>query len=283
MDQIKEALSKAKASQGNQPPREHRDSPGAVINSRSAPTENARPAWNPAEVRLDSRHLAKHRIAWHSMNDPAYIAFNQLRTRVLKALKDNRWKSVAITSPSAGCGKTTVAVNLAISIARIPQCRTALVDLDLHRPSVARVLGVRSPGSIGDYYQGASELQECFVHVGDSLFVGLGNGHFENASELIQGPRTADLFRDLCASVDPNVILFDLPPLLASDDAIGFIPNVDAVLIVVAAGTNTAAEVHECERQVAGIGKFAAIVLNKVESRLSNYKYYYEPAPREIR
>src|SRR5512140_2361697 len=102
MDLIKEALKKAKASgsvelRGTPKPTAVRQLPEPVA-----------PVWSPLRVVLDPQHLERQRIVSYGMTDPSYIAFNLLRTKLYKAMKGNGWSSLAILSPTAGCGKTTV-------------------------------------------------------------------------------------------------------------------------------------------------------------------------------
>lgn len=98
-------------------------------------------------VTLDPRHLARRRLISAGREDPAYVTFDVLRTRLLQALKARGWSRVAITSPTKGCGKTFVSSNLAFSLARTSR-RIALMDMDLRIPSLATVLGVRGRCSI---------------------------------------------------------------------------------------------------------------------------------------
>ena len=70
------------------------------------------------------------------------------------------------------------------------------------------------------------------------------------------------------------MMIFDLPPMLSSDDAIAFLPRVDCSLLVIAAGTTTAIEVDECERQASAAGNYLGVVLNKCQSSLTEYYQY---------
>ena len=165
MEHIRNALIKAHASLD-----EKRDpAPAAISPFQGERPNNSVPfkkAVQPLrEVTLDPGLLERNRIVSHSMSDPNHVAFNLLRTRVRKVMTDNRWKSLAITSPTPDCGKTTVSLNLAFSLARTPNCRTVIVDLDLKKPSVARTLGIEPTGSIGQFLQGNAEARDCFVQV----------------------------------------------------------------------------------------------------------------------
>ena len=199
--------------------------------------------------------------------------FDALRTRLLKALHDNRWSRVAITSPTKGCGKTMVACNLAFSLARQPETRCMLIDLDLRVPRVAERLGQRDPYAIEPFLCGDVPARDHLRRSGANLAFALNTTRVGNAAELVQSRRVA---ATLAATWEhrPNVVLFDLPPMLTSDDVLAFLPNVDGVLLVVGGGETRAREIEECERLMADHTNFLGVVLNKAEgSATSPYRY----------
>ncbi len=245
-------------------------SPERLSQSPSAAAQRSR--WTAPRIALSADHLARRRVVSYAMSDPSHVAFNLLRTRTLKILADNHWRTLAVTSPTPGCGKTMVAVNLAFAMSRSPDCRTVLIDLDLKKPAVADVLGIGTSGSIGRYLEGKEEdPRESFVEINDNLIVGLNYHRVHHSSELIRGARMKALIDFVQVSFGPDVILFDLPPMHSSDDAIAFLPSVDGALLVVAAGTTTEKEVDECEQQVSQLEKLIGVVLNKAEIGSSSY------------
>lgn len=227
------------------------------------------------QVSIDTKHLERKRIVSKSMDDPNHIAFNLLRTRVRQTMADNKWKSLAITSPTPGCGKTMVTLNLAYSLSRNPGLKTVVVDLDLRRPSIAPTLNIEPDRSIAQFLLGrADDPRDCFVQADPNLFLGLNSGHTPASSELLQSPKMLDLFDFVKRELSPEVILFDLPPMKSSDDALGFLPRVDTSLLVVASGTTTTKEVDECEMQISELDKLLGIVLNKCEDAQTEDYYY---------
>lgn len=274
MEPISDALKKAQANLGQ--------STSSVIQIGASPPHltNAgtaipvAPGWSPAEVRLDRRHLERNRIVSFDMDDPAHIPFNMLRTRVRSTLAENNWRSVGITSPTPGCGKTMVAINLALSLARGGDVKTVLIDLDLKRPAVARTLGIERKATIGQFLLEKGSAEDCFVEIAQGLVVGLNGGHLPGSSELLQGPRMNQLLGFIHSALSPDVVVFDLPPLGGSDDVLAFLPRLDTTLLVAAAGQTTVAQIDECEQQLAEAGKFLGIVLNKSEQK-SKDNYYY--------
>ncbi len=74
----------------------------------------------------------------------------------------------------------------------------------------------------------------------------------------------------------PDAVIYDLPPMLVSDDTIGFLPHVDCVLLIAAAGQTKVAEIEECERLLGETTNFLGVLLNKCEANNSDaYQYSY--------
>lgn len=230
-------------------------------------------AWaSLAEFSVDARHLNRNRIITAARDDPAHTSFDVLRTRLLQALSDNGWKRVAITSPGKDCGKTFTAANLAISLSRQENCRTLLLDCDMRRPSLHRVMGVEKPGSVGDMLRGKLAPEEHLlrmgrnpVHAGRNIAFGFNDTVEPYASELLQDPRTREALDRIEARLHPDVILFDLPPALFYDDVIAFRPLFDGVLLVIGGGLTTEKEVREVERRLGADTPLLGMVLNKAE------------------
>lgn len=276
MDYIREALDKANVSLDKTRPAATVRSIGptpliSLGEARAVP--HAAPAWTPPKVTLDPRQIERSRLVSFSMDDPGHVPFNLLRTRVRAVMGANNWKSIGVTSPTPGCGKTMVSLNLAISLARGEGVRTVLIDLDLKRPAIASTLGLRNRASISQVLAGKGELGDCFVQVGDGLTVGLGGGHVRESSELLRGPRAQELLDFVATHLAPDVIVFDMPPMGAGDDVISFLPRIDGTLLVAAAGQTTIAEIDTCEQQIVQHGHFMGVVLNKAETKTKDYFY----------
>ena len=269
MELIKEALKKAKASSGARFQEAPERPPLPQVPAAAAPS------WSPPRVELDPKHLERQRIVSYAMTEPSHLAFNVLRTKIYRAMKANGWKSLAVLSPTAGCGKTTVSLNLAFSLARQAACRTVLIDLDLKKSAMAKTLGAQAKSSIGQYLEGKANAEECFVQIADNLIVGISDRPVKFSSELLQDRTLDDLILKVREELHPDLMIFDLPPMLSSDDAIGFLPRVDCSVLVIAAGTTTAIEVDECERQASAAGNYLGEVLNKCHIIGSNEYYQY--------
>jgi Mrp family chromosome partitioning ATPase len=145
-----------------------------------------------APLKFDPDTILRNRIVTANRSDPAHVAFDMMRTKLLQSMRQNNWTSVAITSPTPGCGKTFTALNLAFSLANQQDCKT---------------------------------------------------------------------------------LLLDLPPMLAADDVLAFLPNVDCVILVAAAEQSTLSDVDVCEQTLAEKTDVLGVVLNKCKFSAERYGY----------
>lgn len=205
--------------------------------------------------------------------DPSHLAFDMLRTKLMQRLRQNNWKSVAITSPTPACGKTFVSLNLAFSLAHQKDCRTVLVDLDLHRPQVAKALGIKDATFLGGFLKGEGSARDILCRHGENLAIAANTNQIEFAAELLQSTKAKEQLQSLQQTMTPDVVLFDLPPMLSSDDVLAFLPNVDCVILVAAAEHSTLSEVDICEQELAAHTNVVGVVLNKCRYTLVKYGY----------
>ncbi|MEO1611811.1 MAG: CpsD/CapB family tyrosine-protein kinase [Pseudomonadota bacterium] len=246
------------------------------------PSESAEPprlsvddAWASLEkVELDQRHLERNRIVTLTRTDPAHAAFDMLRTRILGAFSRHGWTRVGITSPTKGCGKTFVAANLALSLARQKDSRTVLLDLDLRAPGLVKALGADDFDPIKWFLSGEASAVNYLRRVGDNLALGLGAGKTSSPAETLLAPAAGKALSDMRAALEPDVVIYDLPPMLSCDDVLGFLPQLDCVLLVVGGEITRPAEVTECELLLAEHTQLLGVLLNKGEdAETKRYDY----------
>lgn len=199
-------------------------------------------------------------------DDPAAVAFDLLRTRLLQALRDHGWNRVAVTGPTAGCGATFTAVNLALALARIPGSRTVLMDMNLRSPGIGPALEMRGMGDMRGFLGGAVAVRDQFTRIGDTLALGLARQPEPDASERLHDPRTARSLERMMMALRPDVVIYDLPPVLAHDDLAAFLPQVDGVLLVADGTATTAAQIAACERVLDGQSRLLGVVLNRARA-----------------
>ncbi len=240
--------------------------PGAGTGDAAVPaTQDAVTAlWQRLEEVVPSEpRLRRERIVTHTKSDLAHVSFDHLRTRILKTLSSNGWTRVGITSPTKGCGKTFVAANLALTLARQPDLRTILMDMDLKAPSLADRLGLRDQRRLAWLLTQDAELEAHMLRIGQNLALGINTERVRNSAELLMERRTSDVLASMIARLRPDVVVYDLPPMLQTDDTIAFLPNLDCVLVVAAAGQTRPDQIDACEQLLEGNSHFLGVLLNK--------------------
>lgn len=279
MERIKQAIEKVK----------HQNSDEAV-RAQSRPTDqimisSSRPSKSHEElvdisydytrvVKLQKEHLEKSRIVAFDKSDPKCMSFDLLRTHVLQKMQENGWRTLAITSPTPEAGKTVVAINLAMSIAQQTNKTAMLVDFDLRRPKVGAYLGIHMEKSLNDLLDGAAELQDVLVNPDMPRLVVLPTkSAVKHSSETLSSKKTAELIKELRERYHSRIVIFDLPPLLVTDDAIALLPQIDCVLMVVANGMSTKREIEDSLRLLPA-AKLIGTILNKAD--VEPKAYYYD-------
>ena len=215
-----------------------------------------------AEAPLDARKLAAGRIVAHRPG-PEAASFDLMRTNLMRHLRGNGWTRVAITSPTSGCGKTTTSLNLAFSLARQADLRVMVLELDLRRPAIARTLGLGGKWRFAGVLDGSETAQNQLLRWGSNLAFGMNTVPAPSPAELLSSARAADAIDAIEDYFRPDVILFDMPPTLVSDDTIAFLDQVDCALMVAAAEQSTVGQIDRTGKELAEHTKVLGVVLNK--------------------
>ncbi|MBS3803297.1 MAG: CpsD/CapB family tyrosine-protein kinase [Oleiphilaceae bacterium] len=206
---------------------------------------------------------SRDRIVAADPGDPRRSQFGVLRTKVLQEMEKNGWRTLAITSPRSGCGKTVVAINLAIKIAQMTDRTALLVDFDFRRPQVANYLGITEGYSLADVLHGRADVADALVNPDMPRLLLMPMYQPEpNSAELLSSSGVGDLIAELRTRYTDRVVIFDLPPLLGSDDAIAVLPKIDCVLLVVGDRESSWAEIEESMEHLSS-ASFLGTVLNK--------------------
>jgi protein-tyrosine kinase len=243
------------------------------------PTRQAAAKYHQAA--LDDAHLQANRIIAQDATSVLTRSFDMLRTQVLQQMDAHKWKIVAVTSPTPGCGKTVTGLNLGMSISRMLERQVLLLDLDFARPSVAKSTGLTISSTVGDVLEGSRPLEDVIVNasIGRQELKIVTCAPTTGSAELMASRNMASLFQQLRREYGSHTIIVDLPPILTSDDVITALPYVDCVLLVCAVGISTVAEIEESKRHLQN-SEVVRVVLNKVpESSTNFYPSYYGGKP----
>lgn len=224
-------------------------------------------------LHISSEQLAANRVVAHLEQDPRAVPFDMLRTKVLKRMRDKGWRTLAICSATPGAGKSLVASNLAVSMAREGNHTVLLVDLDLKNPSIHKYFSIKPEQGIEAHLEDATPLSDLLVNPGlERLTILPGKNKIAHSSQLLSSKAFASLLEELRSRYESRLILFDLPPLLVSDDAFIFTDQVDASLLIIEEGKNTEEEIQNSLNLLQSTDMLGS-VLNKSETNTSAYYY----------
>ncbi len=203
--------------------------------------------------------------------------FRFLAVRLRQMQQTRSLKKVLVTSSVPQEGKSTVAANLACTLARRARQRTLLLDGDLRRPSLSNVFGLGKLPGICEWLQGDIGPAESIFHLEDAgLWILPAGSTPRNPLELMQSGRLSSLMDQLSAWFDWIVV--DSPPVLPLADTSVWMRVVDGVLLVARQGTS---EKRQMQRGLETIEKSKLIgSLLNCSSNTSHDDYYYHYKPK---
>jgi len=197
-------------------------------------------------VPVADRVLKENRIISALQPGKWLESYRMLRTRCLQSMDTLGWQTLAITSTSSKTGNSLTAVNLAISIALELDRTALLVDANFLNPAINQLFGIKAEKGLSDYLLHDTELHEILVNPGIERLVLLPAGKpILNSTELLHSTKMQQLVAELKNRYPTRIIIFDMPPILAQDDALGFAPYVDCLLLVVDEGETKTNELKE--------------------------------------
>ncbi|WP_051326674.1 GumC family protein [Aliagarivorans taiwanensis] len=200
-------------------------------------------------------------------------AIRGIRTSILFKMAPLSRKLVSITSSVPGEGKTTMAIGLSLSIAKME--KTILVDCDLRKPSVGERFGIgRSSIGLTNYLMMGADLRDCIhTHKHSGLDILTAGMIAPNPQELLSSVEFKSLVDRLLADYDK--VLFDTPPLSAVSDALIVGGVVGSSILVINSRKTKKNEVSESVSLLVNHGVLMeGVVLNKVRKTSSSYYSY---------
>jgi protein-tyrosine kinase len=202
--------------------------------------------------------------------------FKLLRTRIAKMNADDGVKLIGVTSAAPNVGKTFVAANLAAALSRLVDTHVCALDLDMHRPALGPRFGLPEGNGIHDYLMGETpDIRDVGFQVNDERLV-LIPGYRRNVTsgELLAGPRGDAMFAALKALPAGTLVIIDMPPIFADDDAVIIANRIDGYLLVVEDGRTTKKQVQDTIRMLSP-APMLGTVLNRYNRRLFSDDYGY--------
>lgn len=223
---------------------------------------------------LDDPRAAKDPLTVRANpKSPESESFRSLRTNLQFVNVGGASRSFVVTSSIPGEGKSTVAANLAVSLAETG-ASVALVDADLRKPSVARFMGVDGAVGLSNLLAGMVELEDVMHRWGRSELYVLPSGRIPpNPSELLGSAEMEDLLRRLGEHFD--YVILDTPPVLAVTDAVILSRLAGGTILVAAMRTVRTTDVAASLQALDGIARrLSGVVLNRAPSRGPDAYHY---------
>jgi Mrp family chromosome partitioning ATPase len=255
MERIRRALELARAEReairraGGTPNRPVPDMVPMLVDTPVAQESSANePFRNTLELTPNIEAIRRNRLLEPGLVGVVAEGFRMLRTQVTQRMQQRGWNTLAVLAPTAGDGATTVALNLAMAISADPKRSALLVDFNLRHPGVAAALGIPGEPGVEQCLMNEYRIPEVFVRIKgyDHLMIAPAAAPVAQSSELLASEKARNLVADLKTRYKDRIVIFDLPPMLGSDDALSFVPLVDAVLLVIAEGRTRIEDVRRC-------------------------------------
>ena len=231
----------------------------------------AQPPSSASPVRQVSVALDQHLVAAIAPQSLAAEQYRSLRTRVTRAENGRAYRTIIITSPNKGDGKSLTAANLALTMAQVFQQRVLLVDADLRRPSLHHLFGISETPGLSDVLMGGATIDDALVSVAEHRLTVLPSGIIpSHPAELLGSAAMRRVLDTLRTRFDR--ILVDMPPVAPLADVAIASPMVDGVLMIVRAGVTPKPAI---ERALAGLdmSKVLGLVLNDAGDTAATYGY----------
>ena len=223
-------------------------------------------------IELVAQHLPKSQMS---------EAFRALRTALLLSQADHPPQVVLVTSALPREGKTTAAANLAVTLAQLGD-RTLLIDADLRKPGIGRLLnlGTGKYAGLSSYLAGVSSLDLVTIqHPAIPNLSAIPTGPLPpNPADLLSSEKLVDAIAELRTKF--KFIVIDSPPIMAATDAVILSVKADGVLLVVRSGeTPKEAFTRTCDLLLSVKCHLLGVVLNAVDPTAPDYYYSYRYYP----
>lgn len=248
---------------------------GAAAVAMPAAVAGGMPVIETGERPAVAGNLDSRLVSAHAPQSPAAEQYRSLRTRIKNAERGRTMRSILITSPNKGDGKSLTAANLALTMAQEVQHRVLLVDGDLRRPVIDRLFGIPDTPGLTDVLMGGAALDDAIVSIATHNLSVLPAGPIPSQPAELLGStamrRTLDALRTRF-----DRIIIDMPPVAPLADVSIALGMADGLLMIVRAGVTPKPAI---ERALSGLdtAKVLGLVLNDAGDGGASYRdgYHY--------
>jgi exopolysaccharide/PEP-CTERM locus tyrosine autokinase len=198
-----------------------------------------------------------------------------MRTTLLFTESGKTPRSVMVTSAVPGEGKSFVAANLAVSVAKHVNWNVLLIDCDLRRPNVHKKFGFKNSAGLSDYLSNGTDLEPLLLKTGIEKLTILSAGKMpDNPSELLSSKRMAELLEEVAARYQDRLVILDSPPPKLTAESAALAKYVDGILLVVKYGNTPKNSVTDLISKL-GRNKIIGAVINNFDAGFTRYDKKY--------
>lgn len=224
-----------------------------------------------ADVTLDQTS----RLIPHAVDRSVVEHYRRLRTKIMQQHATKPFRSLLVTSPNPGEGKSVTVLNLGLSFALLPSFRVVVVDGDLRKGSMGRWLGVENRPGLSNLLDGSAKLEDVVLKSDESPMCFVVRGTSEAApAELLNIATLSEHFRRLGEHFD--MIVVDSPPVNLITDAQLLAASCDAVLLVARAFSTTRKTFEKTVQELASFRLIGTILNGGTKNRRYGYQYGYQ-------
>jgi polysaccharide biosynthesis transport protein len=236
----------------------------------------AREGANPKRLAIAASKEAVELVTQVRPQSQMAESYRALRTSLLLSNLGAPPKVIMITSALPQEGKTTTSINCAVVLAQ-KGIRVLLIDADLRRPSIHKMLGMGPRSGLSNVLTGSATVEQAITRssVLPNLSVLPAGTPPPNPAELLASTNMRDVVEQLRGQYDHVVI--DTPPVLSVTDAVVLSPRTDAVVLVIRSGHTTKQALRRSRDILMQVNaKVSGVLLNAVDLSSPDYYYYYE-------
>ena len=199
-------------------------------------------------------------------------SYRQLRTALLLSSAGHAPRTILFTSSQPAEGKTTSAVNTAISLAQTGAA-VLIVDADLRRPRVHKIFSLKNNSGLSSFLAGEGELATQIQIAMPNLYVLPVGPLPPNPAELLGSARMKQVIETLAANFD--YVIIDSPPVSSFADSLILSSLVEGVIIVVKGGVTPREMAQRTKTHLQSVGaKILGVVINQIKLQPHDYYYY---------
>ncbi len=204
-------------------------------------------------------------------------SFNMVRARLMELNQQRGWRMFGVVSATPNVGKSFIAANIAASLSREPSLQTFAIDLDLRRATLSSMFGITPKVSLASYLaeEAGAEAPTVYALDKENLTVVPTTAKALRSAELVAGYRAQAMLQELRDMGESAMVVVDLPPVFANDDALTVMSKLDAYIMVAEEGKTRQRELTDAIGLL-GPERLAGVILNKYRGGMISEGYGFD-------